>query len=646
MAPLTGIVEAHRFDATSIGGQSVATFPVPRNPDAAAATVSVHVEGESFRLNSMWVMRLPGRNDAAARVNPDPPRVVFAPTRPGTHKGSLIFEAKYADGTMTRYVTILVGESAKEAQRLDRKSGDGLLGGMSDIDIGEQVVGSRHTFPVPAPANNSTRSAVAKMRLEGDPAFAAKWGHFGTTVDLDVASPARPISLEFAPSKSGEYRGHLCVTANWHDGHVEERTAPIHARARALTEIAYASSAREETATGTISALPHVSPEVRTAAVDWDSAGAHEELGGALRGIFAFRRVGIGVIEHEQMGYKPPVLPRSLWWDLVEVAIALAGEAVGKVVERAVMSHVGKSLGVAMTKRAVSHSSAEGLGDAAEKLVTAKDIDSAAAAATKAIVSAVKTKAVSAGKGALPTAEQNVAGISASQSIAFFAEQQNILSGAEQTLTKQLLEIELGLRAMVGSNGGLANILVAGMAAGLRESQRGAQMAQMQETSAQWLGYKARAALGVEEASRDRTTVTVTKLVKAREFDKMEPPTSVGGLLDVHMARSGETWRVTGASVNGVSALVADRLLTMNLAGARIPIRFVLVNGAGYVTRDEAGRVRYSGFLHLDPDGQPGMPDETVELRGAQRIVDIALGRSLADWGIKSVSTDDEGSRS
>ncbi len=663
-ARLVGVPAAYNFDATRLGAESVAVLPLPQNRSRQAVTLTVRVEGDGFRLNSMWALHLGAEGGAKPAVAPDAPRVIFAPTRPGSYRGTLLFEARFADGSTERHATRLAGESAREAQPTDgNDSTTGLLGRLPAVDLGEQIIGSQHSFPVIAPLNRSTRPAIAKARLAGDPALAAKWGHFGTDVDLEPGLPARPIDLTFRPSKAGEYRGELCVSARWHDGHAQEVSTPVFARARSLLDVPRASQSLAQTvATNGAPALPRASVESHKAPVDWEAAGAHEQLGGALRGLFAFRRTGVDVIEREQMSYKPPALARSLWWDLMELAISLAGEAIGKIVERAVMRHLEKSVGVVMTKQVHKTPAPSGISSAAKQhngrddssgaiaLKATKDVETLAASATKAIVSAAKTKSVAAGKAALPAgliaSDDGADVLSENQSIAFFAEQHNALMSAEQSLGPTLLDLELGIREVAGPHSGIANLLVGEMANGLIESQRHAQVVQMQETTAQWLAYKARASLGVESASRHGSAVTVTKLSKTREFQKLHPPCTVAGMVDIYVDRVGSSWRVTGARVNGVSSLVANRLLTANLRAARIPIRFVLVDGAGYVTRDEAGRVRYSGFLHLDPDAGPGMPDEKNEIRTAEQVVDLVLGRTLASWGVKTIRTDDEGGHS
>jgi hypothetical protein len=230
--------------------------------------------------------------------------------------------------------------------------------------------------------------------------------------------------------------------------------------------------------------------------------------------------------------------------------------------------------------------------------------------------------------------------------IDFFSEQREMLSVAKAQ-TKNAADrafAELTQLDKVVPNLSAAVVHELSEAAGGISKQ--AQQDQMKHTAAQWLAFRARVSLGTEKVSVGDETRNATKLDRAREFDKLMPPPSAKGLLDIHVRiQDGKQW-VTGARVRGISWMIADRMRDVNLRAEHVPVRLVLNDGIGYITRDEAGRVRYSGFIKLDPDSTPGTAfDEKQELRTAQLISDRVLSKSLAQWGVSVVDTDDANPR-
>ena len=177
---------------------------------------------------------------------------------------------------------------------------------------------------------------------------------------------------------------------------------------------------------------------------------------------------------------------------------------------------------------------------------------------------------------------------------------------------------------------------LARLAAGLREAKNPAREEQQKATSLQWVAYRARVELGEEKVGARGAT----KLGATRDWKHFGSPPGFAGLLDVDVLVIDGVPSVSGAHIVGISKLVADRLLDVDLRTAHIPVRFVVNGGAAIVTCDELGRIRCAGDTRMDPDSDPRAGERQL-LLGAERLANIVFGKTLHAWGLEHVVSDD-----
>jgi hypothetical protein len=105
--------------------------------------------------------------------------------------------------------------------------------------------------------------------------------------------------------------------------------------------------------------------------------------------------------------------------------------------------------------------------------------------------------------------------------------------------------------------------------------------------------------------------------------------------------------RIASASITGIAQAIANNLAGVDLATARIPLRFIVgwnEPNPTAILRDEAGRVRVTGDLgrlaRFDPSGIAPQ-DEVQAERAAREVVRLAVTRTIRGWGA-TVTTDDQ----
>jgi hypothetical protein len=88
----------------------------------------------------------------------------------------------------------------------------------------------------------------------------------------------------------------------------------------------------------------------------------------------------------------------------------------------------------------------------------------------------------------------------------------------------------------------------------------------------------------------------------------------------------------------GISQEIAERLRTTDLGAAGIPLRIIMQGQPALITRDEIGNARVNGYLHT-LDGRNS--SEAHAHKGARMIVNKILSKTLDEWGIHSIKTND-----
>jgi hypothetical protein len=235
--------------------------------------------------------------------------------------------------------------------------------------------------------------------------------------------------------------------------------------------------------------------------------------------------------------------------------------------------------------------------------------------------------------------------VSGDPGIKFFTDQRTGIDDAADDNANRLLAIT---NALLEQHPDIAAGAIKGMGDAYLEASKTAVEIQASATSSQFVTYKARTTLGkesVKTATGEREVTQLDKPQKQTGKSKLDPLEPVDGLLQLQVAMGandpGEApsgVRVVSATLNGVAQLIADRLLDVNLRQSGLPI--LLVGDRLHATIDELGRVKNSEQTVVRANHFDTVPKEQTSA-DAQRIADVVFSRTLADWGIQKVQTND-----
>ena len=113
------------------------------------------------------------------------------------------------------------------------------------------------------------------------------------------------------------------------------------------------------------------------------------------------------------------------------------------------------------------------------------------------------------------------------------------------------------------------------------------------------------------------------------------------GVVRINVDASAGTPVVRAARLKGISQEIADRIWRHPLLNVPVPVVIEAHQGekTTRITRDEAGRIRAASEILLP--GEEPTESEPKMIAEATQIVEAVLGKSLADWGIKEIETND-----
>lgn len=544
---------------------------------------------------------------------------------------------------------------------------NGRMGETWPVTIPEQVVGSTHQFEFAAPRNLSALDAIGVVTVDGSTELHADWA--------PIKFPGMgdgPMKLTFSPTSTGEHHATLIVVMKWNDGHVERRTIQVNARARKLDDVPASS-------TPLVSPKHSKSPDAPKspdrplmvdAMKDWLNAD------NAFSSLTTEQAAGVDLVATESKEFKPMPAERSLWQDLAEIAFQLGTGAVAGLVTRFVTARVASAIVGAEHAAAAAEKGEEAIaaaekaagaakGDVVEereanhRVVAAKvgnyaDADAARHAkfaqgeigsAVGMAVSTSITKTANEIHGAQSAPVGATSGkatgttphpaASADGRIAFFSEQTSMIGALASAGARRLNGV---LAEQIKQHPDIADDLMQGVMEGLDEAKTDAKERQAAKTSAQFMTYVARTNLGTQKLDTPAGQQTVTDMTEQRGHGDslLEPASLASGVLEIVCDYQRGQVRVLDARAQNVSWLVANRLLDKPLVKSGIPMRVSLHGGGTIITRDEAGRVRVSGTLELAAPG-----GEEQQVREAERILDVVFAKSLADWGVPQIHTND-----
>jgi hypothetical protein len=539
----------------------------------------------------------------------------------------------------------------------------GRLGAVWPIVIPEQVVGSVHQFEFPAPRNLSPLGAFGVVSMDGSGDLKAGWGVPAAVPGMGTG----PLRVTYAPTSAGVQRSTLTLVMKWEDGHVEQRTIQVVAQARSLndltaSEVAIRQANREQP-------KPAVEQKAPDRNIGYNGTESWNNVTAAYLQLMGEQRGGIDLVERESQKFKPKPAERSAWEDIAELAFQLGTGAIGGLVAKFVASRVSKALVDAERLAKVAKDGEAGIA-AAEKValaakgspvdsrladqeVIAKKVDNYAnktaaahAAFAEGEVSSLTSAAVSK---VFSSVASEIRGLSASGAgaatapasadavLAFFSEQFSMNRALERTGRERL-------NAVIAEQGkrhpDIAPQIMTGIAHGFDDAvDAQAKQKQAAITSAQFMTYLARTSLGTEtiDTPHGSEVVTDMSLQRSHGDSVLEPAPLSAGVLEIACDyQYGGNVRVYDARANQVSHLIVNRLLDQHLAHSGIPIRVSIHGGLTMITRDEAGRVRVKGLPMVGPPYR-----EEQRIQEAERILHIVFSKTLKDWGVAQIHTND-----
>lgn len=550
------------------------------------------------------------------------------------------------------------------------ESKGGRLDSVWPIDLGEQVVGSRHEFEIAPPRNLSQIAAVGTASLTGASDISVQW----SSPAMIPAVATGPLKLTFAPTSEGVRKATLMLVVHWTDGHVETRSVQVTARARTLDAAPH--GAASPTATRKGEHLRVDGPKAPDVPMTADATAQWMNVSGSHHALMSEQKEGVSVIEKEAQKFKAPPAERTLWQELAELAFNIGTSGLASIVSKYISARITKifvssdpatraaeagkrAIDAAEQRRSEPFYGGPDEIEAHQRVVIAKRVGNYAgedaAKHTKAIETEVSTQlgaavsrslttAATVARGPQPVGDKKGGGDNAEPEsttsddleIAFFSDQRSMITRAETEARKSLNSL---LAEHTKRQPDYAKELMEGVSTGLDEAALEAKEKQAAATAQQFMAYMARVKVGTEDVKAGGKTKTVTDMGPQREYENLEAPSLAAGVLEIvvdHDPTSGSI-SVGGARVNDISRLIANRLRAVPLAGSGVPLRLSLHHGATIITQDEAGRVRVGG----SPLVLKGPHTEAQQIREAERILRIVLSKTLAQWGLDQIHTND-----
>jgi hypothetical protein len=558
------------------------------------------------------------------------------------------------------------------------------------VALPEQVVGSVHEFPIAFPYNLDRRGRAAQMKavamddrfklIASEKTVPSLFGPAGKT------PPFATANLVFTPQKPGLSTLFVQFNATWDDGYVEQLEVQVLVNARSLENQPVGGASNEE--------APARAPVVDTRPPTLDLFNSKvDELKLHLNDVAHSQVEGVDVVDAEAAKYTEPTPAPPTWAVLAELAITIGTAGVAAIVGKYVAT---KIVGLATKEEAAAQTVAKDAGDAVsdgtkhagEHVATEaahKATEHAGADAAKHVAEhaaehggAGKHYAIEGLATGLEDAlkdsiklkvpeheakeeeqegdeEGGVEVVSKDPRIQFFHTQRRSLGEAQVGQGTDMIHILDGLRGLADVMPDAAIKAVEAIQGGLEAGKKAGPKHQREATAAKWVDFVAQGKHGTEKAGNK----TVTKLdrlhrqipegIYGSEWINWQNAVAGKGVLEITLSFEDDHLGVESVRLDGVSRLIGDRLLKMDLRTAGIPLRLVTTTTHSGVPRDvitvdEAGNVRTGGPLQYEKntENEGEAKGEAQNIRGAQHIVDKVLSKTLSAWGISHVESDDK----
>jgi hypothetical protein len=478
------------------------------------------------------------------------------------------------------------------------------------FDAGQQVVGSRLAFQIATPMFLDPQHGDAHATAQVTPVFSAP--AFSTPWQPWHRVDGSPLVVQFKPPEAGRFDAQLDFTVHWRSG-IEKQTVAITGQGSTL----------EDAPTTPARFSPSVTEAHRVdepPALGVDFENAVEVARDTSAGLIDAHQNGLAWAADKLRSYAEPT--SSLFEQLAELAVLAAISGVAGVFS----AFVAKRLLAVMD---VPTTTAAGVDTAAVRGVASVMSDAITGSARAVVTSPSSPQPQDPHANALTD---------------FIARQRRLVSAAAGSYRSSVTRGAAQLRPTARMNPAMASQMMNEITRAMWDAKPTAEILQATCTELQWIDGIARGELGEEtvrtpEGPRSVSRVHDTRRDRLQEIKRK-------GLLDIGVELDGEfgapvedrEFHVTSASIRGVAQEAAHTLLAIQLANAGIPIR-VRVGNVATITRDEIGRLRVFGFL-LCRDCGPEY-SEALGHASAVSLVDRLLAKSLKEWGLDDVESDD-----
>ena len=522
------------------------------------------------------------------------------------------------------------------------------------VDVGEQIAGSDNAFELGTVqvldgfrGHGSVFAQVAPQPMQTDgleqdasplapgalaatlaQAFSIETGPNFTPLQIE-ADVARPLRIRFHPTVSGQHSAQVVIRIIWSDGGRSEEIISVAGRARWPTDVPahnqVDSSKPPSFGPSGGADAPKTSDTSEGNPVDLATAAelARDKVGGVIDA----QRDGINLAEKESLSFTEEVPPAAWWAPLVEIALSMGVAAVATVVAKSIAKKV---VGLHIKDPAALKESKIFLG-------LSDGVKDGLKAVGKKAIPAIGAK----GHPKTPGPAVGTGTFSSNPALDFWEAQRSKLRGIAEHQKREIRDTEARLRT---KDPEMAAQTMTAIAGGLEDTGNGneVELAQAFASETQWMTGIAQSTLGRDPVEGERKSETeATDMLHVRadtQFGKHNGVLHVDVDLPAHDVAGA---KVRGASIMGVAQEIADRVWQYPLVHAAMPILVVVHSGShvARITRDEAGRVRVDGELMLSEDDAAA--SEAQSIRGATELLEVVMSRSMADWGVAEIKTDD-----
>jgi hypothetical protein len=526
------------------------------------------------------------------------------------------------------------------------------------------------TLATPLP-NRSTPSAFRdQLGLDPDPVLTAEDSR---AFQLVTAPSVRiteyiehntPLVVRFKPNRAGETTTIATVKAIGSDGSIDTRQIRLVGigKNRIVNEVH----------------APDVAKGLKPRPADpkhplSTTAGGAASARAEATYLASQQKEGVALAEREISSFSKAPPPKSEWSWMIDLAISMGVSGIAamasKFLAKALTTAVARnsSLNRRQTQYLGERATAEELAkqvpgvdpkevviDPGEKLDVNEHVTNLVSDAIKEGMKGIAKRGLSGGGSSQENSrdeqsDENEA-FSSNVQIDFFTKHAQDVNELQYSYARIVNELEAQLSDVDPQ---LANNALVAVAHAFNEAAPNAVLVQARATEYQWVSATAKRSLGARDRNLpDGSKFRTTNLDGALSLGERGPfapdhgtVPEHDGVLDIHVevpegAMPVETTslRVRSASLLGISQEIADRLRKTDLDAAGIPLRIIVHGQPALITRDEIGNVRVNGYLHT-LDGTNSSEAHTH--KGARMIVNKILSKTLDQWGIRSIKTND-----